>query len=244
MAATTVGVLAVLFLSTVLRGMIGFGNAVVAMPLLALLVGVRSATPLVALAALTIGSLILFDSWRSVHVRSAWQLLASSFVGIPIGLFLLKRVNEGAMQCGLGVLLLGFAVHKLSKPQLLRLHVRCPIYIFGFVAGVLGGAYNTNGPPIVVYAALRGWPPAKFRATLQGYFLASGLAIVIGHGLTGLWTPVVMRLFVWSLPLLWLGVKVGGWLHARTSEARFKRLVYLFLAVMGVLLMARPLLPH
>ena len=41
---------------------------------------------------------------------------------------------------------------------------------FGFFAGILGGAYNTNGPPVVIYGSLRKWSPATFRATLQGYF--------------------------------------------------------------------------
>ena len=43
-------------------------------------------------------------------------------------------------------------------------------YLFGFVAGVLGAAYNTSGVVITIYATLRDWSPDRFRSTLQSYF--------------------------------------------------------------------------
>ena len=43
-----------------------------------------------------------------------------------------------------------------------------------------------NGPPLVIYGALRRWSPQYFRATLQGYFLPATLAGLIGYAATGL----------------------------------------------------------
>ncbi len=228
-------VVVVLFFSTFVRSALGFGDALIAMPLLVLLVGVRTATPLVAFAASTIAVTILAGSWRQADLRIAWRLILSSLVGIPLGLFFLKNAPESIVKAVLGAVLILFGLYSLIRPRLPTLRSEQLAYPFGLLAGVLGGAYNTNGPPVVIYGTLRGWSPESFRATLQAYFFPTGLMILIGHGLAGLWTPTVLRLYAWALPAILLAVLLGGRLNRVVSQGQFNRVVYVFLVVIGVL---------
>jgi uncharacterized membrane protein YfcA len=232
-------VLGIVFLSTFTRSALGFGDALIAMPLLAMLVGVEVATPLVALGASTIAVTILVGAWRQVDVRATWRLVVSTLVGIPLGLLLLKAAPQGIVEALLGLLLVGFGLYSLAVPKLPTLCNENLAYAFGLIAGVLGGAYNTNGPPVVVYGALRGWSAERFRATMQGYFLPTGLTILIGHGLAGLWTPTVLRLYVYALPAIVMAVIAGGWVNGRIAADRFARVIYGFLIVVGVILIVR-----
>ena len=234
-------VLAVLFCSTFIRSAFGFGDALVAMPLLAMVVGLKTATPLVALAASTIGLTILLKNWRSVQIRSTWRLIAATIAGIPLGLLLLKGAYEGLLQVLLAVILIGFAVFSLLNPRQIVLRGENPAFGFGFAAGILGGAYNTNGPPVVIYGTLKGWDPLTFRATLQGYFLPSSLFITAGHGASGLWTGEVLRLYLYALPLVFVSIFLGGWINRRFSPQRFSRWVYGLLIALGALLLWRTL---
>ena len=109
--------------------------------------------------------------------------------------------------------------------------------LFGFVAGVLGGAYNVAGPPLITYATLRGWSPAQFRASLQGFFLVTGVMICISHGLAGLYNQTVLYYVLISLPLLAVGLALGSYLHARVPVERFARAVYVVLAALGALML-------
>jgi uncharacterized protein len=138
------------------------------MPLLAVIVGMQTATPLVALVASTIAFTILLRSWRQVDMGAAWRLIVSTIVGIPIGLFFLKSAPERIAEIVLGVVLVGFGLYNLFTLQLPTLKSERWSYLFGFLAGVLGGAYNTNGPPVVIYGVLQKWDPKRFWATLQG----------------------------------------------------------------------------
>jgi uncharacterized membrane protein YfcA len=108
--------------------------------------------------------------------------------------------------------------------------------IFGFFGGVLGAAYNTQAPPIVIYGALRGWPPEMFRATLQGYFLPTGLAILVGQGAAGLWTAEVLKIFLWSIPVLAGAAGIGRFFSRRIPPGKFNRWVYGLLFVSGAVL--------
>ena len=54
-------------------------------------------------------------------------------------------------------------------------------YPAGFIAGCLGGAYNTAGPPVIVYGSLRQWPKEEFRAVLQAFFFVNAVFTVASH---------------------------------------------------------------
>jgi len=236
MDALVLPVVTILFLATLARATLGFGDALLAMPLLTFVVDVQTATPLVALVGLTIALSILSSTWRQVDVRVVWRLALASLVGIPVGLLWLKTAPEAAVKAILGVMLVLFGLYNLSKPRLPEIKRGLWAYLAGFVAGILGGAYNTNGPPIIIYGTLRRWPPERFRATLQGYFLTN-VMIVAGHGLAGLWTRDVLRLYVYTLPVVMLAIFLGGKLNQRIPCGTFDRFVYTALVVMGILLL-------
>jgi uncharacterized protein len=234
---TTALILLVIFAATLLRSSFGFGDALLAMPLLAMLIDMKTGTPLVAMVASTIALVILFRQWRQVHLAGAWRLILSSMLGIPLGLWLLTRGDDLILKIILGLGITIFSLYKIFHPRLFHLATERSAWIFGFVGGVLGGACNTNGPAIVVYGTLRGWAPPVFRATLQGYFLPVGLMIVAGHLGTGLWSGSVIRLYAMSLPLVLLGIWLGGHLNRRIAPERFEKQVYLLLATAGLLLL-------
>ncbi len=232
-------VLTVLFAAAVARSALGFGDALVAMPLLALAMDLRAATPLVALASAVAALAILPWAWRKLDLRAAARLLAATLLGIPFGLFLLTRAPEGLVKGILGALLIAFGLYNLIGPRLPELKSDRFALPFGFVAGVLGGAYNTNGPPVVAYGVMRRWSPEAFRATLNGYFLASNLAVLIAHAAAGLWTPTVFRAFLFGIPVVLVGLWIGWRLHRRANPARFHQAVNLFLTATGLLLLLR-----
>lgn len=234
--ATILSVCAVLFLSTFIRSTFGFGDALIAMPLLALVVGIKIATPLVAFAATTIAATILLNSWRDADMRAAWRLIVSSIAGIPFGLWVLNVAPEGVVKAILGVILILFGLYNLIQPRMTALESNKWAFALGFAGGVLGGAYNTNGPPVVLYGTLRRWPPARFRATLQGYFLPTGFFILLGHGLGGLWTTQVLQLFAIALIPILLAIFAGKKINEHINPSRFERLIYAVLIIFGVLL--------
>lgn len=226
----------IIFGTTLIRATVGFGNALIAMPLLVMLLGVKTASPLVALLGPVIAVAMLVLEWEEIDVRAAGKLLLASLVGIPVGLFFLSRAPESLVRGVLGLVLVGFGIYNLWGPPLPTLRQPVFSYLFGFIAGILGGAYNTNGPPVVIYGVMRRWSAEKFRATLQGYFLISGLLILLGHGLSDLWTREVWNLFYVSLPAALLAVLVGSWAARRIPEERFRLTVNLFLIAAGFLM--------
>jgi len=207
-----------------------------AMPLLVMTLGFQTATALVGLVMLTTIAMLLSCEWRSLEVWSAWRLLLSSAVGIPVGVLVVRHTPETTLKVTLGVLLVSFSLYSLTRPALPRFRRARWVYGFGFAAGVLGGAYNANAPPVVLYGALQHWAPERFRATLQGYFLPAAMLICTGHALSGFWTTAVARLYLLALPCILVAVWVGRRLGHCMPMEKFQRALCWVLAALGGLL--------
>ena len=96
-----------------------------------------------------------------------------------------------------------------------------------------------NGPPLVVYGALRRWSRERFRATLQGYFLAASLVGMAGYWLAGLWVPAVTRYFLLSLPVVLAATFLGRMLNRRIDARQFVLCIHIGLIIIGTLLLAQ-----
>jgi len=236
---TTVHVLAVLFLATLIRSAFGFGEALVAVPLLALVLPVEVAAPVAVLVSITVAAVVVLEDWRNVHVRSAGWLAGSALAGIPLGLWLLKAAPEFVVKTFLAVVILSFSLYSLTSRRPRELQDERLAWLFGFSSGVLGGAYGMNGPPLVMYGVLRRWTPIQFRATLQGYFLIASLVGMAGYWIAGLWTRAVSGYYVASLPLVFVAVVLGRVVNRRLSGRSFLQCVYVGLTLIGATLLVQ-----
>jgi hypothetical protein len=241
MDGITAYVLFVIFAATLVRSTFGFGEALVAVPLLALRIPVKTAAPLAVLVSVTVALIIVAQDWHHVEFRSAGWLLASTVIGIPLGLILLARGNHRVVTAGLGLVILAFALYALARPRVHQLQADSLSWLLGcgFCAGILGGAFGMNGPPLAIYGAMRRWSAQRFRATLQGYFLPASILGMAGYFLAGLWVPAVTRYFLLSLPGAVLAILLGRALNRRLQADLFVRYVYAGLVLIGAILMVQ-----
>jgi uncharacterized membrane protein YfcA len=226
-------VVVVFFGATLLRSALGFGEALIAVPLLAFVLPVKVAAPIAVLVSITVAAVVVAQDWRHVHVESAVRLVLSTLIGIPLGLVVLRSVSEPVVKGILGVLVAGFAVSALRSRGSYELTDDRLAWLFGVGAGVLGGAYGMNGPPLVMYGALRRWSPEHFRATLQGYFLPASVIGMIGYWAAGLWTRTVTRYYLLSLPTTLVAIVLGRAINRRVNPGRFFVYVYAGLILSG-----------
>ena len=241
--AATLQVLAVVFLATLIRSAFGFGEALIAVPLLALFIPLKVAAPLAVLVSITIAAVVVAQDWRKIHLRSTGWLVGATLFGIPVGLALLTSSHQQAVKIVLAVFIIAFSTYSLlgSKPPELKRDNRLWLLGCGFVAGVFGGAYGMNGPPLVIYGAMRRWSAQHFRATLQGYFLPASIIGMGGYWLAGLWVPAVTYYYLLCLPVMLPAIWLGRVVNHRLRGESFLRYVYLGLAVTGAVLLTQSL---
>lgn len=207
------------------------------MPLLSMVVGVKDAAATVALTSIFNAVVILLSTkWENIEWSAAGYMLAGALLGIPIGVYVLVNVPESAVKLVLAALVISFALYNLTRPKMAKLETNIPGLAFGFVAGILGGAYNTIGPPMVIFGTLRHWPPQRFRLTLQAVFFPASLVVAGFHSANNLWTPLVVKSFFVAIPFLMLAAVVGREINKRLEGSRFTRYIFYLLLVIGAVL--------
>jgi len=246
MDATTIDVVAVMFLATAIRSTFGFGEALVAVPLLALWLPIGVAAPLAVLVSITIAAVVVIQDWRHIHLGATGWLIAPTLLGLPLGVALLTSGHQRLVKGVLALIIMAFSGYFLAgrKPPALRRDNRAWLLACGLAAGVLGGAYGMNGPPLVIYGAMRRWSPQHFRATLQGYFLPASVVAMAMYWFAGLWVPAVTHFYLMSLVAVLPAIFIGRHVNHRLRGGAFLTYVHAGLIGIGALLLLQSLNPR
>lgn len=224
----------VIFLAVFTQSLSGFGSALVAMTLLPMVIRLQIATPLVALVMVCIEIFLLFYYRQAFNWRAVWRLIVASLIGIPIGVVFLSQSDERIGLTFLGVVIVGYALYGLLNIRMPTLSHPGWGYLYGLLAGILGGAYNTSGPSVIVYGNCRGWQAEEFKSNLQGFFVVSSLAIAFGHAWNYNLSPEVWRYFLFSIPAMAIGIIMGTSLDKSINPETFRKIVLVLLIILGV----------
>lgn len=229
-------VIAIMFMYTFVGICAGFGGALTTMPLVTLLLPLKMAAPMSVIVGTATALYATWLSRKETNWRSALVLILFSFAGIPVGIYALSYLPDHIMKIGLGAFLILYSFYSLFIPRLPVYDKNWIAMPIGVIAGALGSAFSTNGPPVVIYGMLRNLAPAAFRGTLNAFFTANNIAIIGGLTTSGILTVSTLKLVLFCVPTMILGSLVGQFVHKRISVNVFRTMVFLLLIASGAML--------
>jgi uncharacterized membrane protein YfcA len=231
-----------IFFAYLVRGVSGFGSALIAVPLLVHLYALTWVVPLVTVLDVIAALILTGAGQRGGHVRwreVAW-LMPPSLLGIALGLQLLVSLDARWLLATLGVFVVAFGVRSLLGLQPQRIVSRLWAIPAGLLGGGIGAVFSTGGPPFVIYLGHRLGDKAALRATLSAVFLADGGLRVAGLLLAGLlWQGQMAWALLGALPMMLAGLVIGHRIHTGLSRAQMVRVVGLLLLASGLSLLYR-----
>jgi len=225
------------FLATLSQTVVGFGAPLISMPFLIVWLGAKTATPLSALVGLLTSVFVILYYRAHFNLQAVIKLLAAAVIGVPVGTYLLNLVDARSLKILLGVIVIGYALYSLASPKLPELRGKFWEYLFGFFAGIMGGALNTSGPIVVIYASFKRWKPEEFRSNLQGFFIVTNIVIMVSHYFSGNLDSQFMANVGWALGGMMVAIVVGLIISTRVNERIFRTLVIIVLIASGIQLL-------
>lgn len=227
-----------------IQSLSGFGLGLFAMPLLTLIIDIRLAAPFMNLVALSTLLTIFLYYRKKLEVKAIVGLIGVSSLAIPLGVYFLKHIDETITLTLLGTVVLGYSIYSLLELPLPIIHSQKWGYGFAFFSGLLSGAYNTGGPPIVIYAGCRRWTPEQFKSNLNFFFFCNVIIVLSNHILQGNFSLEVVQLFIRNIPVIFIGLVAGFFLSNRVNLLLFRKLVFILLVIAGLQLLMKVILGY
>ena len=239
LSAAIVG--AVVFFAFFVRGVSGFGSATIAIPLLAHVIPMRLAVPLLLLLDFIATVATMRIDRAMVDTAEVRRLIPFAIAGVVVGASLLIRLPAAYLLSGLGILVMLFGIRTLIKPgedEPVSAYWAAPA---GFTGGVFGGMFGSGAAtPYVIYLTHRLRDKRRVRATFSGFaFFDYGFRIIafIATGLL-LQLPLAMLLAI-GVPAMALGQYLGNRIHHRISNEQALRVIGTLLILSGISLLAK-----
>jgi uncharacterized membrane protein YfcA len=219
-------------LGMLVQSTVGFAGALVAIPLLALVMSPHEAVPPYAVMMLLVNSFLVWEAREHIDGRRVRRMLVGGVPGVLIGALALKYLPATWLEVTISAATLVFGLLFLT-----RVRVRFPEHpatepLIGLLSGLLGGSISAPGPPVVVYALARGWGKDVFRSSLLAYFLCLSASGTLCYFVCGMVTGRMILLSLVALPPAFVASRMGVWMKQRIGERMFR------LAVLMTILLA------
>jgi uncharacterized protein len=225
-----------------IRGLTGFGMAIILVPLLGMIMRPDEAVVLAIFLQLLIGPVGLRTSIAASHKPSALPIAALAVLATPLGVWLLARTAPDLARVLIAAIAIGaFIAITLTRKQI-TIPGRAATGAVGVMAGVLTGFAAMPGPPVVPFYLREAFTPATARASMLVIFFATASAGTLASVLLGLGSARLAWLSILLFPAVLAGNWVGGLAFGKISPLLWRSGVALLLGVAGLSAVVR-LLP-
>jgi len=223
-------------------GLTGFGSSLTAMPLLVLVLPLRTAVPLMLVFDLVSGLLLGMRNRRHIVRPEALRLMPCMLAGMAAGVLALVRTPESWLLVVLGLFILGYAAWSLLIRTKPRRFSPAWALLFGTVGGMFTALFGTGGPFYTIYLTRRIDDKQALRATISGVLFFSAVSRLVLFTGAGLYhQPGLPLLAALLLPCALGGLYLGNRLHQVLAPERIRQAIWFVLVVGGTSLVLRNL---
>jgi uncharacterized membrane protein YfcA len=222
------------FVAALARGFSGFGGALIFVPLASAVFGPQAAAPVLMLVDGVLQVSLMKNAWRLGRRGEVGIMALGALAGIPLGALALLHLDPVLLRWGISALTVAMLALLVSGWRY-RGQPRASLTIgVGFLSGLLSGAIQAGGPPVVAYWLGGGNAAATMRANIILFFFCTSLVAGLTYLAAGLLDAGVLVLAVIAMPGYALGLYLGSRMFTLASERSFRRACYLLIAAAAI----------
>jgi uncharacterized protein len=227
--------IAAAFVASLARGFSGFGGALIFVPLASAAVGPQAAAPILLVIDGVAQLALLKNAWRQANRREVAIMAMGALVGIPLGAAILAHVDATTLRWGIAVLIVAMLALLISGWRYHGQPSASTTVGVGFAAGILSGAVQTAGPPVVAYWLGGSSTVLTVRANIILFFFCTSVVASVSYLVAGLLGPGVLLLSALTVPGYALGMFLGTRMFGLASDAMFRRVCFVLIAAAAVI---------
>jgi uncharacterized membrane protein YfcA len=234
LSVSELALVAVVILGGLMRGITGFGGAMLMATPLSMLLGPVPAV-VTALILETAAALVMFpDALPKINKRVLVYLILPACLTVPVGGYLLITLDPLIARKVIAGVVTVFSLGLLTGLRYTGAQRPATSIVLGSIVGVLLGATSVGAPPVILYLLSGPDPQVVTRANLTVFVTSIsviGLVMLIAVGaVTAKLVLTAVLLCVPFMAATWL----GGSVFSRMSDLGVRRLALGFMLMIGI----------
>lgn len=231
--------LIVVYIAGIIRGLIGFGSALLVVPMLALLFGPAQAVVIEVILEIPTALGLLAPAIREASRKTVLPMLTMFVFFVPVGAYLLKTMDPEPLRIGISLAVLGMVLTLVFQKRIAGFLTPIGVMLTGAVAGVMQGLTGIAGPLFATALLARGENPETTRANIIAVAAGIIAVSVISFWALGLLTVEAAIYAGLATPSILLGVWTGSYLFRRFKGWNFRGIILVFLAMSSIATLAQ-----
>ena len=232
-----IAILATYLFAATAKGVTGLGFTTNCLPILALLVGLKDALPLVVIPSIYSNIVVMRQAGRFGETLGRfWPMLLSLLPGLALGLWTLAYIDGRLAGAVLGIMMLVWCAFTFARPELSIAERReRPLAPFcGFITGMINGITGSQVMPMVPFLMMLRLERNLFIQAVNCSFTLSSLVMVLGLGILGLFSWEDVLISAIGVCFVTFGLSLGAAIRHRLSETLFRQGILVMLSLMGL----------
>ena len=230
-----------LAIGAIARGYSGFGFSALLVSSWSLVTDPTRAVVVALCLEVAASVMQAFSVWKDIPWKRVGLLMAGAVIGTPLGVYILAYAPREPLKLFIAGFVLVSTILLLVGFKLKRRSGALGTAAVGAASGVANGAVAMGGLPVALFLTADGDTPAHIRAAVIAYFFLLDLTGLFFLTREGLVTTDTLSLVVLAIPVVAVGVWLGGRQFLGSSPEAFRRTTLLLLMAIAAMGIARAL---
>jgi uncharacterized membrane protein YfcA len=225
-----------LFAGHFVKGITGFGSALVSIPILSFVFAPADAIVIALMCDVCIGAYLTWSERKNVLWRILCVMVLGALGGQYIGISLQSRLDPDGIRLCMAIVIAIFAFRVLRGMNAAKKREYLPHFvgmIAGFGSGAMGGLVGSSGPPVVFFTTSY-YEKEKGRSLLFAFFFFSSITLIIGMMQGNLIQDSTIQYGGIGIVVSLIAARLGSWVMPHVSQEWFMRGVAILLLMCSI----------
>lgn len=224
-----------IFTGFFIQTLIGFAGALIALPILLLVLGLQDAIAYISIFYFFSSVYLIAQEWKYINRKIILKLAIATILGVALGIWVLAHGKPLFLKKALGVFILLYVSYTIYAKDKVFKQPKLA-FLFGLAGGFFSGLFSTGGPLYVIIVKDSSITMQSFRATMFGI-----LGLITAVRIPTLYTAGILNIeqiqySLYIMPFFVLAIYLGKKAYVKLNEVVLKQGVLVLLFLSGVML--------
>jgi uncharacterized membrane protein YfcA len=227
-------VIAIVFITGIVRGFAGFGSGMIIGPSTASFFGPQMALIMITIMDAIPTLTLVWSARRDVNWKELIPIIIGYAVLAPLGIWLLVTGDATALRWFISISILIAVAILWSGWKYTGSRSSAVSFSFGGLGGFMGAAAALPGPAVLVYWLASAAKAVTVRANMIYYLFLTDLIVIVGYIFADLYTIEGIVRGLLCVPGYFIGIQIGARFFSGASDATYRRVAFIMILLAAI----------